>query len=88
MEFLLAIIGDIQPGRLVESLIFLGVCWWKVKPHLVKVETRMDGIEKNLSTINSTMSAGFAAGEKRFAQIEENVTQLNTRVETLEHKGE
>lgn len=73
------IFSDIQPGRLVESLIFLSAMWWKVKPHLNKIEARMSGMETALNTMNANMSKGFAEGDKRFDRLE-------TRVETLELK--
>lgn len=76
---LLMIFSDIQPGRLVESLIFLSAMWWKVKPHLNKIEARMSGMETALNTMNANMSKGFAEGDKRFDRLE-------TRVETLELK--
>jgi hypothetical protein len=79
MELLLSVLTDMQPGRLVETLIALGALWWKVSPHLNKIEARMSGMETALNTMNANMSKGFAEGDKRFDRLE-------TRVETLEQK--
>ena len=73
------ILKDIQPGRLIESLIFLGVLMWKIKPHLKMVESRMAGIESAMKSMKDSVNMGFAQGNDRFAKIE-------TRLDLLDHK--
>lgn len=68
-ELILLVGKDIQPGRLVESLIFLGVLLWRIRPHLKRVEERLAGLEK-------AVTDGFKSGEQRFKGIEDRVTQL------------
>lgn len=79
MDLILAVLTDFQPGRLVESLIFLGVLLWKTLPHFKKLEAEMKGVREELGGVKEAMSAGFAAGEKRFANHEQ-------RIEKLEHE--
>jgi hypothetical protein len=74
-----SIIKDIQPGRLIESLIFLAFLMWKLRPHLKKVENRMEGIEKTMNAIKDTVNMGFSQGNARFTRIE-------TRLDLLENK--
>lgn len=67
------IFSDFQPGRVVESLVFLFVLWRKVGPHLKRVEDRLEGLEK-------AVAAGFSSGEARFINIEDRITVLeNTK---------
>jgi hypothetical protein len=73
------ILKDIQPGRLIESLIFLAVLMWKIKPHLKRVEDRMAGIETAMKAMKDSVTMGFAQGNARFTRIE-------TRLDLLEHK--
>lgn len=80
MELILAVLTDFQPGRLVESLIFLGVLLWKTLPHLKKLEAEMKGVREELSGVKKAMSDGFQAGEKRFENHEQ-------RIEKLEHEN-
>jgi hypothetical protein len=81
MEIILDLLRGFQAGRLVESLIFLGVLWIKVKPHLKRVEDRMAGIEKGMMGINQTVTMGFQSGETRFSAIE-------NRLDKVEGSGE
>lgn len=76
MDLVFLILNDIQPGRLSESLIFLAVLWWKVRPHLKKIEERMEGMERGLKGIESRMSEGFRMGEERFQNLESRVYKL------------
>ncbi len=81
MDFVSDLFDGFQSGRLVESLIFLGVLWMKVKPHLKRVESRMAGIEQSIAGINHTVTVGFHAGETRFSAIE-------NRLDKIESSGE
>ncbi len=76
-DVVISILSDIQPGRLIESMIFLAVCIWKIKPHLLKIETRMQGLENCMNSIKDNVSLGFTQGNARFNRIE-------TRLEILE----
>lgn len=76
LGFLLSFLTDVQPGRLTESLIFLGVLWWKFNPHLKKMEDRLDGVVSELATMNAQMRKGFEEGETRFQMIESRLTKL------------
>jgi hypothetical protein len=60
-----------NPARLTESVMLLGIIWWKLKPHLKK-------IEDELAKLNDNMKNGFAAGEIRFEKIEMRVEILET----------
>lgn len=80
MDLILAVLTDFQPGRLAESLIFLGVLLWKTLPHLKKLEVEMKGVREELGGVKKAMSEGFAAGEKRFENHE-------SRIEKLEHEN-
>lgn len=63
------VFSDFQPGRVIESLVFLFVLWKKVGPHLTKIEDRLKGLEKAVAT-------GFSAGEDRFIKIEDRLLIL------------
>lgn len=75
MDLILSVFTDIQPGRLTESLIFLCVLWWKVKPHLKRIEDEMGGMKIQLVNINESMKVG----EKRFENIEGRLVVLETK---------
>jgi hypothetical protein len=79
MDLLVSTLSDIQPGRLVENLILLGAFWFKVRPHLSKIELRMDGMVSELATMNGNMKSGFDKGEARFEQIEGRIEKLETK---------
>lgn len=72
MDLLLSLVSDIQPGRLMESLLLLGLFWTKVKPHLTKIEDELNGIK-------NSMVEGFSAGEKRFESIEARLSQIENK---------
>lgn len=74
-----SIIKDIQPGRLLESFVFLTFLLWKMKPHLKKADQRMESIENTMKEIKNTVNMGFAQGNARFTRIE-------TRLDLLENK--
>ena len=73
MEYLLLVFRDFEPGRLLESLIFLGVLLLRLNPHLKKIEARMAGLE-------DAVKKGFNLGDEKF-------TNLDTRVSVLEQRG-
>ena len=78
MELLFPLIEKIwtesNPARLTESVMLLGIIWWKLKPHLKK-------IEDELAKLNANMKNGFEAGEIRFTKIEMRVERLETQEE-------
>lgn len=78
MDLILAVAGDFQAGRLLESLIFLGVLLWRINPHLKRIEGEMHGMRNELVGVKEAMSAGFAAGEKRFENHEARIEKLET----------
>lgn len=80
------IVSDIQPGRLVESLIFLCVLLWRIKPHLTRVEQRMKGIEGCMNRLECSMTKGFNAGEQRFDDLEDRLTEVEAMVFPLDQK--
>lgn len=90
ISLLKEILTDIQPGRLVESLIFLFVLIWRIKPHLKKVEDKMEGMEQGLINLEKSMSISFKNGEKRFTQIESKIESIDGRLTDIENplKGE
>jgi hypothetical protein len=78
MELLFSLIesvwADSNPARLTESVMLLGIIWWKLKPHLKK-------IEDELAKLNANMRDGFQAGEVRFAKVEGRIDRLETQGE-------
>ena len=54
---------DVSPARMFESAILLGIIWSKLKPELKKVNDRLEGLEK-------AVTSGFKSGEERFTRIE------------------
>lgn len=78
-DFIILVIKDIQPGRLVESLIFLGVLLWRLAPHLKKMEDRMLGVEDGLRSLNVAMTKGFDSGTARFESIESRLEKLENQ---------
>lgn len=78
-ELIHTLIKDIQPGRLLESLVFLTFLLYKIKPHLKQADKRMQSIEGTVKEIKDTVTLGFAQGNARFTRIE-------TRLDLLEQK--
>lgn len=76
LSFTFDILKDMDKGRLAENLIFLVVLWWKVKPHLTKIEERMAGIEKGMMNFKSTVDSALNAGDVRFQKIESRLDFL------------
>jgi len=78
METLIAsaILGAVQEGNLVKAtgfvLIFV-VIWLEVR-----------GVKKQLTTMNTTISKGFAAGEQRFEGLESKQLDFEHRLTMLE----
>jgi len=60
---------DLSPGRMLESLIVFFVVWNRLKPHLKKIEDRLEGVEK-------AVNSGFNSGSIRFTQIENRLEIL------------
>lgn len=80
-SYVFDILGSIDKGRLAENLIFLVVLWSRVKPHLKKIEDRMAGIEKVMTTFKSTVDESLDKGAERFTKIESRLD----RVENITH---
>jgi hypothetical protein len=78
LNLLNPIVSTIEPGRLIESLIFLVVLLWKLNPHLKKIEDRMEGIE-------NAVREKFVAGESRFEEIETRLDSLETNLSGSEN---
>lgn len=85
MDFILSftfdILKDMDKGRLAENLIFLIVLWSRVKPHLKKIEERMAGMERVMSSFKDTVTESLHHGDLRFSKIE-------TRLDFLESASE
>lgn len=71
------VLSSVQPGRLLESLIFLAVLLWRIKPFFNKVEQRLAGVEK-------AVVEGFKEGSQRFLQIETENKEIRERLTVLE----
>lgn len=63
---------DFSLGRIGESFILLAIIWSRLKPHLKKIEDRLEGLEKALQV-------GFNSGEIRFSKIESRITVLEDK---------
>lgn len=60
---------EMSLARMGESVILLAIIWSRLKPHLKKIEDRLEGLEKALQV-------GFSTGETRFIKIEARITAL------------
>lgn len=60
---------EISLGRMIESVVLLSIIWSKLKPHLKKIEDRLEGLETAVKT-------GFDNGETRFKLIEWRISAL------------
>lgn len=80
--FVWPFLKDFEPGRLLESLIFLAVLLAKLKPHLKRVEDRMAGIESNMKSIKDSVNLGFSQGNARFNKIEQRIEILEAEKKT------
>lgn len=69
MEYIYLTFKDFEAGRLLESLIFLAVLWFRLKPHLTKIEARMAGLE-------DAVKLGFNSGELKFNNLENRISVL------------
>lgn len=69
---------DLSGGRMFESLILLAIIWRKLKPHLTKIEERLQGLE-------SAVSEGFKAGESRFQQVESRLKKVEEQQQEIHH---
>ena len=79
LEILLGVVTDIQPGRLAESLIFLGVLLWKAMPHLKKIENEVGGVRGEVAGLRADVGKEFAKGEAKFKEHEERLVVLETK---------
>lgn len=68
-----------NPFLFGQMMVVFGLVWWKLKPHLIKIEARFEGIEVKLGEMNETVTKGFAQGEIRFANLEHRVETLETK---------
>lgn len=84
MDLAFSVFQDIQPGRLFESLVFLFVLLWRIKPHLNIIEDRMTGIERTLETLEKSMTLNFKEGDTRFRNIETKLSDIESRVSHCE----
>lgn len=76
-DLLMVIISDIQPGRMFETLVFLALLWYKVRPHLETIEKRMKGLE-------DALNKGLAVSEVRFETIERKINTIDKKIVNLE----
>lgn len=67
---------DISLGRMAESVVLFWIIWSKLKPHLKKVEDRLEGVE-------SAVKNGFNSGEQRFEKIEDRLIVLEKQKPTI-----
>ncbi len=68
---------DISIARILESTILLSLIWSKIKPHLTKIEQRMEGLEQ-------AVKVGFNNGSIRFETIEYRLKKLEEiKTETI-----
>lgn len=79
-------IVESNPSRFFESLLLLYVAWWRLKPWMAKqihslgmeVHEQLTGLTTAITELTGTMKAGFAAGDKRFQQLEDRVTNVES----------
>lgn len=64
---------DFSIGRLVESLIFLGVLLARIKP-------TFDKLDKRVEKIADIIEKGFSNGEERFTEIEGRLAKLEKEI--------
>lgn len=62
--------SDISPGRMLESIVLLFIIWSKLKPHLKKIEDRLEGLEKAVNC--------------KFGLSEERILKVETRLDVIE----
>lgn len=84
MELIYSLLNDMEPGRLFESLIFLFVLIWRMRPHLKLIEDRMAGIESSLTAMDKSMNKSFQAGEQRFSNLEHRFELMEDRITEVE----
>lgn len=76
--------ADLSAGRMLESIVLLTIIWRKLRPHLEKIEKRLEGLEGAVTT-------GFNAGEQRFTKIEQRINVLESSKQQplggLQHEG-
>lgn len=72
MDLVMWVLKDMEPGRMVEGFVYLMLLFWKVKPHLTRVEQQMAGVVDELKKINVRLEHG----EERFDKIESRLSKL------------
>ena len=72
MDLVVWVLKDMEPGRMVEGFVYLMLLFWKVKPHLTRVEQQMGGVVDELKKINVRLEHG----EERFDKIESRLFKL------------
>jgi hypothetical protein len=77
IELLSVLTKDANPSHVIENLFLMFVLWRTVRPHLNKVEARMDSIASELNRINHSVVDGFKAGNERFSEIESRLDRAN-----------
>lgn len=83
MDFLLpwleGHLSETNPFIFAQMMVIFTIVWWKLKPHLNKIEERFSGIETKLGEMNNAVVKGFANGELRFKNLETRVEKLETK---------
>lgn len=87
-HFLIAMIKDFQPGRFLELFLLMAGAWWKLKPHLTKIEGEVSGLKDEVSGLkdehkktNAQMKYSFDVGDQRFYRIETRLDKIENTVQ-------
>lgn len=76
-------VSGVDTGRFLESLVLLLIAWWRVKgsvgSHMKTIESQLTEVAAELKGVSESVKSGFAAGEKRFEQLESRLTVLETK---------
>lgn len=85
LDIVFWVFKDIQPGRLVESLIFLFVMLWRVRPMFNSIKQQVADAVKEIASLKTevaqlktAVTSGFQNGELRFDNLENRVKVLET----------
>lgn len=86
LDLIMWVCKDIQPGRLAESLIFLFVLLWRVRPmmngirlQVAEAVKELASVKTELASLKTTVAAGFQNGEQRFERLENRVSIVETK---------
>lgn len=71
---------DLSPGRMFESMTLLAIIWSKLRPHLNKIESRLQGVETAVNIVTEE----YKTGTERFNKIEGRVKVL----EDIQNEGD